>query len=127
MIGLLIVEDNEIVRNGLVRFLSEDPNIHIAGEAENGAHAIKQLIASTAVDVVLVDWNMPDMDGLTLTRLLTVQCPKIKVIILTMHSNPDYKAKAKMAGAKGYVLKDVDMEKLIEAIKAVAGGREVFM
>lgn len=126
MVKLMIVEDNDVVRSGLVKFFSDQDGITIVAEAASGMTALSLLNDETGVDVVLVDWNMPDMDGLKLTSIIAGSFPEVKVIILTMHSKPEYKTKAIAAGAKGYILKDGEFEELVTAVFTVANGHTVF-
>lgn len=126
MINLMIVEDNDVVRDGLVKFFSYEHDIRIASTAADGYTAMSILKEHATIDIVLVDWNMPDMDGLQLTYQITSQFPSVKVIILTMHSKQEYKEKAKAAGAKGYLLKDGDFDDLIRAVRHIASGNTLY-
>jgi len=126
MINLMLVEDNEVVRQTLAKFFKNEEGIRVVAEASDAATAIEQLRVDPAIEIVMADWNMPDMDGLELTTIVTAEFPKIKVIILTMHGKQDYKNKAKAAGAKGYILKDRDFDELVSAVRDVAAGKMVF-
>lgn len=126
MINLILVEDNRIVRDALVKFFKNEEGFRLAGVASDAATAIEQLQVDPTIDIMMADWNMPDMDGLELTTIVASEFPKTKVIILTMHGKQDYKEKAKAAGAKGYILKDQDFDDLVSAVKDVAEGRVVF-
>jgi DNA-binding NarL/FixJ family response regulator len=126
MINLMLVEDNDIVREALADFFGNEQDMRVVAEAANAAAAIEHLQGGSAIDVVIADWNMPDMNGLELTTHITAQFPQIKTIILTMHSKQDYKDRAKAAGAKGYILKGEDFDELVVSVKDVAAGKTVF-
>jgi DNA-binding NarL/FixJ family response regulator len=126
MINLMVVEDNEIVRNGLVRFLGKQNDVNIAAEASDGSAAVQQLRENASIDIVIADWNMPDMNGLELTALLANGFPAVKVVILTMHGKQEYKDQARAAGARGYILKDVELDEVLGAVRAVFAGEKVF-
>ncbi|SDH26847.1 Response regulator receiver domain-containing protein [Pedobacter terrae] len=119
MIRLMLAEDNDIVREGLSQMLAAQVGITIAAEAENGDSALEKLQAGIAVDVMLVDWNMPGISGVELTRRIKRLMPHIKVIILTMHSKDEYRVQAFNAGASAYVLKDLEVEDLAKIIREV--------
>lgn len=122
----MIVEDNDVVRDSLIKFFSDEQAITVVAEAPDGSTALGKLKANPDIDIVMVDWNMPDMDGLQLTSNITSDFPQIKVAILTMHSKQEYKDKAKAAGASGYILKDGEFEDLVKALHDIAGGKPVF-
>ncbi|WP_293789331.1 response regulator transcription factor [uncultured Pedobacter sp.] len=115
----MIVEDNEVVRQGLFNMLAGQANIAIATDAENGDNALKKLEHGVSIDVMLIDWNMPGISGLELTRWVKLQRPEIKIIILTMHSKEEYRVQAFNAGASAYVLKDLEIEDLAKIIHEV--------
>lgn len=119
MIKLMIVDDNDIVREGLSQMLAAQVGITIAADAENGDSALEKLQAGIAVDVMLVDWNMPGISGVDLTRRIKRLMPHIKVIILTMHSKDEYQVQAFNAGASAYVLKDLEVEGVANIIREV--------
>ena len=122
MIHLMIVEDNDIVRKSLIKFLDREKGIKVHAEASNGKVALEQLAKGAEVDVVMIDWNMPDMDGLELTQLIKTQFANIKVIILTMHGKQEYMVQSKNAGAAAYLLKDMEIEDIGNVIRAVSSG-----
>ena len=95
----------------------------ITGLAANGLEALSLLKSRTIADIVLADLNMPEMDGIELTKKIVLQHSDIKVIILTMHENAEYLKRALDAGAKGYLLKDGNMEDVYRAIKRVEAGQ----
>ena len=111
-IRVLLVDDHQVVREGLKRMLEPDKDIKVVGEAVNGEGAITQA-ELLSPDVILMDIKMPDMDGITATRQLSQKMPNVKVIMLTLY---EYVTEAIEAGASGYILKDASRERLIQAI-----------
>ncbi len=121
-IRVMLVDDHAMVRRGLATILKVFDNITLAGEAENGADAIK-LCAEVLPDVVLMDLVMPEMDGATATRIICQKYPKVKVLALTSFKEGDLVKNALEAGAIGYLLKDVSADTLAQAIRAAYAGR----
>jgi NarL family two-component system response regulator LiaR len=121
-IRVMIVDDHPMVRDGLRVGLTVLPNLEVVGEAENGADAIK-LCAQTQPDVVLMDMMMPQVDGATATQTIRRRFPAVQVIALTSFEEPAFVQRAIQAGAIGYILKNVTVDKLAEAIKAAYAGR----
>ena len=119
-IRIFLVEDHQIVREGLRRMLELSPDIIVVGEASNGQEALQQ-VPQVAPDIVITDIKMPGMDGIELTRLLKKACPSCSVLVLTLYES--YLASAVDAGASGYLLKDLRREVLVDAIRAVKDGR----
>lgn len=118
---VVVVDDHELARESLKYMLSDAPGIEIVGEAENGLAALAAC-SRLRPDLVLMDVRMPEMDGLTATRELKKQHPRISVLMLTMHDNPDYLLEALKAGASGYVLKDAEEEEVVSAVRQVRDG-----
>jgi DNA-binding NarL/FixJ family response regulator len=120
MIKLLLVEDNDIVRHGIASLLKAEEDMEVIAEANDGLQALELLRSGVHPDIVLTDLNMPEMDGIELTRQIhSSELSAIKVIILTMHSKQIIVDKALQAGAKGYLLKNGDFEELYDAIRGV--------
>ncbi|SFG82107.1 response regulator transcription factor [Pedobacter insulae] len=122
MLQVLLAEDHNIVRNGIKLLLEQDAEIKIAGELENGKEVLDFIANENAVDIVLADINMPEMDGITLIKELKQAHPQIDVVILSMHDNEKYIAQAFLAGAKGYLLKNVNADELLFALKHISMG-----
>jgi DNA-binding NarL/FixJ family response regulator len=120
-ITALIVDDHEVVREGLRLSLSRAPHIRIVGEAGDGASAI-ELALRRKPDVVIMDVRMPGMDGLEATRSLTDQAPNAKVLIFTAYSERSLLGRAFDSGANGYILKEAPHQTLVKAIEKVAAG-----
>ncbi|MCW5555033.1 MAG: response regulator transcription factor [Verrucomicrobiae bacterium] len=122
---ILIVDDHPVVRKGLWSCLSSKPDLQIVGEACDGNEAIRK-VQELQPDVVLMDVQMPQMDGLQVTEALRKATPKVKVLILSMQSNRESVLRIIKAGARGYVLKDAPTEELMRAIEAVNSGEAFF-
>jgi NarL family two-component system response regulator LiaR len=121
-IRVLIVDDHEMVRQGLAMFLDVFDDLELAGEAENGAEAL-QRCAEVRPDVVLMDLMMPEMDGATATRAIRERFPAVRVIALTSFQEEGLVQRALQAGAIGYLLKNVSADELAAAIRAAHAGR----
>ena len=121
MIGVLLVDDQAMIRAGLRMVLESEPDIAVVAEASNGAEAV-QVGKRERPDVVLMDVRMPEMDGIEATRRLQEAAPDTKVIVVTTFDIDDYVYGALRAGASGFLLKDAPPDDLINAIRVVAGG-----
>jgi DNA-binding NarL/FixJ family response regulator len=121
MITVLIVDDQALFREGLRTLLSVNKEIEVVGEAANGEEAIR-LVEKWKPAVVLMDIQMPQLDGVTATRRLKATHPECRVIVLTTFDDDEKVFEGLRAGALGYLLKDAPSEKLVEAIKAAARG-----
>ena len=117
---ILLADDHEIFRQGL-RALLERGGFHVAGEAADG-HAAIQMAAQLTPDVAVVDLAMPLLNGLDAAREITRVSPRTRTILLTMHAEDPYVAKALQAGIRGYVLKSQAAEDLIQSIREVSRG-----
>lgn len=120
-IRVLIVDDQSLIRNGIGALLARKPDIEVVGQAGNGAEALDQ-VASLDPDVVLMDLMMPVMDGIEATRQLTTRGARPAVIILTTFRDDEHVIHGIAAGARGYLLKDVDHRALADAVRTVASG-----
>lgn len=119
---VLVVDDQTLVRAGLVMILEQAPHIEVIGEASTGVEAVAAA-QSLRPDVILMDIRMPDMDGLEATRRILASPPStIQVIILTTFDPDEYVYDALASGASGFILKETDPEDLIRAIDTVAAG-----
>jgi len=124
-IRIIIADDHQLFRNGLKMLLEASSEFEIAGEASNGAEFLK-ILRNIAADIVLMDINMPEMDGIEATRKGLKLCPSIAVIALSMYGEEDYYYKMVDAGAKGFLLKDSDISEVKEAIRTVKKGGSYF-
>lgn len=122
-IRIMIVDDHAIVREGLRRILGATPDLIVAGEADDGLAALRQL-GECKPDVVLVDISMPGMSGIELIGRIHQADPQIAILVLSMHKEEQFAVRALKAGAAGYLTKDCALEQLTQAIhKVVSGGR----
>ena len=121
MTRVLIADDDDLMRAGLVELLTADPDIEIIGQASTGREAVERA-SRLAPDVVLMDVRMPDLDGIAATRQLSQAAPAARVLILTTFEQDDYIFGALRAGASGFLLKRTRPEELIAAVHTVAGG-----
>jgi len=120
-VRILIVDDHAVVRAGLRALLGAEPDFQIVGEAADGQTAIA-LALDVTPDVIVVDMNMPGMNGLEATRRLKEKLPAARVLILTLHADASYLRQAIEQGAAGYVLKSAVEPQIINAIRTVAHG-----
>ncbi len=121
MTTVLIADDEDLMRAGLIELLTADPGIQVVGEAATGREAVA-LARRLAPDVVLMDVRMPDLDGIAATRELVGIVPEAKVLILTTFEQDDYVFGALRAGASGFLLKRTRPEDLIAAVHTIADG-----
>lgn len=122
-IKVLVADDHRMVREGLIRLLELDGDIEVIGQADDGYECLN-LVNKTEPDVVLLDLNMPNLDGLQVLNIMRQQKMKSKTIVLTIHNEVDYLVKALDGGCEGYVLKDSDFETLKKAILCVHSGEK---
>jgi NarL family two-component system response regulator LiaR len=120
-IRIVIADDHVIVRKGLRALLATEPDMEVAGEAENGAQAV-EVTTRLHPDVVLMDLVMPGMDGIEAIRRIQASQPAIRVLVLTSFDTDEKVFPAIQAGATGYLLKDSEPEDLMRAIRQVARG-----
>src|SRR5688572_19270797 len=125
-IRVLIVDDHAGYRRGLRAMLDLEPDMEPVGEAGDGREAA-EMVEQSRPDIVLMDMNMPGVDGLEVTRKLTHSHPHLGVIILTMFAGEEYLREARRAGASAYVLKDAGSEVLLDTIRAVISGEVPIM
>ncbi len=122
---LLLVDDHPVVRKGLASCLARQSNLMVVGEAADGQEAIRKARELTP-DLILMDIDMPRMNGLEAAEILRKDLPQIKVLILSMCSNTDYALRILESGARGYVLKEASTDELLHAIEVVCSGRTFF-
>lgn len=119
MIRVLLVDDQPMIRHGLRQLLATEPEMDVVGEAADGNAALALLASGTQADVALVDARMPGMDGLTLIARLTSEHPQIACLLLTTFDDDELVVSALRAGAAGFLLKDVEPEDLVQAVRGV--------
>jgi DNA-binding NarL/FixJ family response regulator len=120
-IKILIADDHHIVRRGLVFFLKTQKDIEVIGEAKNGQEAV-EMTKTLKPDLVLMDLDMPIMDGIEATKQIKAVLPDMKIMILTSFSDQDHVIPAIEAGAAGYQLKDIEPDELVRTIKRMLSG-----
>lgn len=118
MIKVFIVDDHEIIREGLKMILKEAPDLVVVGEAQDGAEAIKKLKVTEA-DIVLLDMNMPGRSSIELLSDIKAMKPKLHILVLTIHPEDKFALKTLKAGASGYLCKDTALEELVIAIRKI--------
>ena len=124
-IRILIADDHEGFRSGLRALLGSVSGLEVVGEAASGAEAVDQA-AVLQPDVVLMDMNMPDFDGVAATRQIVATSPHIAVLVLSMYEDDDQVFGALKAGARGYLLKGADRNELVRGIRSVVAGEAIF-
>lgn len=122
MIRVLIVDDQDIVRQGLGVILLHQPDMQVVGYAEDGQKALEQ-VASTKPDVVLMDLKMPRLNGVQATRRIGAVDPNVRVVALTTYDHDEWVFDAIRAGASGYLLKDSDSSQIVAAVREAAAGQ----
>jgi DNA-binding NarL/FixJ family response regulator len=118
---IIVADDQDVTRLSLSYALQKQPNIQVVGEAENGEQVLP-LLQETGAQLVLMDVEMPGMNGITATRLIKKQYPQIKVIMLTGHDQAEPVHASLAAGADAYCMKDITMDRLVEVIDMVMEG-----
>ncbi len=122
-IGVLLVDDHAIIREGLRSLLEKQPDMEVLADTDEGRKAV-DLVRQLLPDVVIMDVTMAGLNGIEATRLITSEFPEVKVIALSIHSQRRFIADMLSAGAAGYILKECLFDELVQAIQAVAvGGR----
>ncbi|HBF39987.1 MAG TPA: DNA-binding response regulator [Firmicutes bacterium] len=124
-VNIMIVDDQTLFRDGLKTVLDLEKNVNVITTAANGREALLSLNAITLPDLILLDIRMPEMDGVATVKQIKQTHPEIKVLMLTTFNDEEYVMEALANGANGYVLKDIEIEKLVEAIADAVDGKMV--
>lgn len=124
-IRIAVVDDHEIVRDGIKILLEDEPGFEIVWEARNGKEAV-EFCSEKEIDLAIMDITMPEMDGIEATKLIKEKHPDVKVLALTMLSEDQHIRKMIKAGASGYILKSSGKEELIKAINSIINGQHYF-
>lgn len=123
-IRVLLADDHALFREGLRSLLEDQEDIEVVGEAADGLQ-VEKMARTLVPHIILMDLNMPVVDGVEATRLILRRDPSVAIIVLTMHRQDEYIFEALKAGAKAYLLKDTRSRRLLEVIRAVSQGQEV--
>jgi len=118
---VLLADDHKIVRDGLKRILAGTGDLQVAGEAGDGDELLR-LVKAGDYDIAVVDMSMPGLSGVALIKRLKEEKPKLRILVLSMHGESQYAARALKAGASGYLNKDSAAEQLVGAIRKIAAG-----
>ena len=121
MIRILLADDHALVREGLRRILTAAADIEVAAEAADGDEVLA-LVRSSEFDLALLDLSMPGLSGLALIKRLKLEKPRLRILVLSMHGESQYAARALKAGASGYLTKDSAAAQLLGAIRKIAAG-----
>jgi len=124
-IKVLLVDDHKIVRDGIKLMLEPQAGIDVVAEADSGVK-VKNLLQDLSVDVIVMDINMPEMNGIATTKLVKDQNPEIKILALTMSSDDSHIRQMVQAGASGYIMKSAGRDELTKAIQEVMEGKHYF-
>ena len=124
-IRILVAEDHPLFRKGVISLLSSVPDFEVVGEAATGEEAVARA-AQLQPDVVLMDLQMPEVNGIEAARRILQESPSVRVLVVTLFEDDDSVFMALRAGARGYVLKDADEEEMVLSIRAVARGEAIF-
>ena len=120
-IRILIADVHSIVRDGLKRILAATPDLQVAGEAASGEAALA-LVKAHDYDIAMLDMSMPGLSGIDLIKRLKLEKPKLRILVLSMHGEKQYAARALKAGASGYLNKDSASELLLGTLRKIAAG-----
>jgi len=121
MIRVLLADDHAIVRAGLKEILADTGDIEVTGEAANGQEVLARVFTQD-FDVAVLDMSMPGRNGIELIKLVKAEKPKLRILVLSMHSEEQYAVRALKAGASGYLTKDSAADQLVAAIRRIAAG-----
>ena len=122
-ISVLLVDDHEVVRQGLRALLEGEPDLTLSGEAATADEALVA-VRKLKPNVAVVDLALPGMNGLELTRQMTARHPDTKVLVLSMHADEAYVSEALRSGAKGYILKEAPSAEFVQGVRAVSSGEQ---
>lgn len=124
--SVLIVDDHEVLRHGIATILKDDNLVNMLYEANNGLQALSKCKEHEDIDIVLIDVNMPDMNGLEATKVIKEQFPEIEIVVLSMHDDKETIRNMLKAGASSYVLKSAGKTDIVKAIENSSKGKSFF-
>jgi DNA-binding NarL/FixJ family response regulator len=122
---ILVAEDHPLFRKGIISLLASVPEFEVVGEAPTGEEAVVRA-AQLQPDVILMDLQMPEVNGIEATRRILQESPSVRILVVTLFEDDESVFMALRAGARGYVLKDADEEEVVHAIRAVGRGEAIF-
>ncbi|MBL7961308.1 response regulator transcription factor [bacterium] len=123
MIKIILVDDHELVREGIKKVLKKETDIDIVGETPNSA-GLNELLQKVEADLVILDISLPDRSGLEVLKDLKIRYPKLRVLMLSMHPEERFAIRAIRSGASGYVTKDMAAQELVKAVQKIMSGRK---
>jgi DNA-binding NarL/FixJ family response regulator len=121
---IMLVDDHAVLRDGLANIFEMEEDMEVVGVAESGEKAL-EILPSLNPDIIILDINMPGMNGITAASEIKKRYPTIKILMLTMHNEDEFLMAALREGADGYLLKDTPSDQVVEAIKMVANGESI--
>lgn len=124
-IKVLLVDDQKMIRQGFSYVIGLQDDMEIVGEAADGKEAVEQALALSP-DIILMDIQMPNMTGIEASQAIIQQLPSVRIVILTTFNDPDYIYEVIRSGAVGYLLKDADVEDMLEAVRSAHRGEAVY-
>ena len=125
-INIFIADDHDLVLDGIQALLSSVDHINIVGRASNGLEVLEQLQKRPDIDLVILDINMPEMDGIEVTQEIKSKGMSVKILILSMHNRPEFINKLIEVGADGYLLKNSGKAELVHGIESISAGEKFF-
>ena len=123
---IIIADDHELILDGMSALLGKDPNVEIIATAKNGQEVLDLVKNSDEVDIIILDINMPILDGIEVTKSIKLDYPDIKILILSMYKRSEFIKNLIKAGADGYILKNAGKAALLEAIETLSKGGRYF-
>ncbi len=126
VIKVLLADDHELILEGLKLILAQDERVEIVGEAFNGQEVLDKLQRISELDIVILDINMPQKDGIEVTKEIKATYPEVKVLILSMYNRKEFVRKLVEAGTDGYILKNAGKAELLKAITSLAKGEPFY-
>ncbi len=125
MIKIVIADDHKIVLEGIISLIKSEDEIEVVGEAKNGREVL-HILDEKEVDIVVLDIEMPEMNGIETTKMIRKIFPHVKILILTMHDRSSFVRKIIESGAQGYILKNKGKEELVSAIRTIYEGEDYY-
>jgi two-component system nitrate/nitrite response regulator NarL len=125
MINIMIADDHKMIIDGLTSMLATEAGVKVTAEASSGRELLEKMQYSP-VDIILMDINMPELDGIEATRKVKAKYPAVRILVISMYNNPEFIRSLLEAGASGYILKNTGKDELMEAIRQVHAGHNYY-